>query len=92
MVNRLDIETFKQADVFPYFDKAIIIYIANSLDSNIEDFEQFIELIQLRRTKHYYEQFQYIYDALFYAVKMHQFYKKYSMGIPKVQERCISYI
>lgn len=87
MVNELDIETFKQADVFPYFDKAIIIYIANSLDSNIEDFEQFIELIQLRRTKHYYEQFQNIYEALFYTVKMHQFYKKYSMGIPKVQLR-----
>lgn len=87
MINGLDIEIFKQADVFPYFDKAIIIYIANSLDSNIEDFEQFIELIQLRRTKHYYEQFQYIYEALFYTVKMHQFYKKYSMGIPKVQLR-----
>ncbi|MBB2481353.1 BREX-1 system phosphatase PglZ type A [Bacillus sp. APMAM] len=87
MINGLDIETFKQADVFPYFDKAIIIYIANSLDSKIEDFEQFIELIQLRRTKHYYEQFQYIYDALFYTVKMHQFHKKYNMGIPKVQLR-----
>lgn len=85
MINALDIENFKHADVFPYFDKAIIIYIANSLDSNIEDFEQFIELIQLRRTKHYYEQFQYIYEALFFTVKMHQFHKKYSMGIPQVQ-------
>lgn len=85
LINALDIENFKHADVFPYFDKAIIIYIANSLDSNIEDFDQFIDLIQLRRTKHYYEQFQYIYEALFYTVKMHQFHKKYSMGIPKVQ-------
>ncbi|MBO1513530.1 BREX-1 system phosphatase PglZ type A [Metabacillus bambusae] len=85
LINALDIENFKHADVFPYFDKAIIIYIANSLDSNIEDFEQFIDLIQLRRTKHYYEQFQYIYEALFYTVKMHQFHKKYNMGIPQVK-------
>lgn len=84
IVNQLPIEAFKNADTFSYFDKAIIIYIANSLESSHEDYEEYIKLINLRRVKHFYEKFQYIYEALFYTVKMYEFYKKYSSGIPKV--------
>lgn len=84
IVNQLPIEAFKNADTFSYFDKAIIIYIANSLEASHEDYEEYIKLINLRRVKHFYEKFQYIYEALFYTVKMYEFYKKYSSGIPKV--------
>jgi len=84
-VNQLPVSEFKTADTFPYFDKAIIIYIANSLDARLEDYEEYIKLIQLRRAKHFYERFQYIYEALYYTVKMFEFYKKYHMGIPQAQ-------
>jgi uncharacterized protein (TIGR02687 family) len=84
IVNQLPIEAFKNADTFPYFDKAIIIYIANSLEASHEDYDEYIKLINLRRVKHFYEKYQYIYEALFYTVKMYEFYKKYSSGIPKV--------
>ncbi len=84
IVHQLPIEAFKNADTFPYFDKAIIIYIANSLEASHEDYDEYIKLINLRRVKHFYEKFQYIYEALFYTVKMYEFYKKYSSGIPKV--------
>lgn len=84
IVNQLPIEAFKNADTFPYFDKAIIIYIANSLEASHEDYGEYIKLINLRRVKHFYENYQYIYEALFYTVKMYEFYKKYSSGIPKV--------
>ena len=83
IVRQLPIEAFKNADTFPYFDKAIIIYIANSLEASHEDYEEYTKLINLRRVKHFYEKFQFIYEALFYTVKMYQFYKKYSTGIPK---------
>jgi uncharacterized protein (TIGR02687 family) len=83
-VYRLQIEDFTNADTFPYFDKAIIIYIANSLEATHEDYDEYIKLINLRRVKHFYERFQFIYEALFYTVKMYEFYKKYSSGIPKV--------
>lgn len=83
IVRQMPIEAFKKADTFPYFDKAIIIYIANSLEASHEDYDEYTKLINLRRVKHYYERFQYIYEALFYTVKMYEFYKKYSMGIPK---------
>jgi uncharacterized protein (TIGR02687 family) len=84
IVHRLQIEDFTNADTFPYFDKAIIIYIANSLEATHEDYDEYIKLINLRRVKHFYERFQFIYEALFYTVKMYEFYKKYSSGIPKV--------
>lgn len=84
IVNPLPVEVFKQADTFPYFDKAIIIYIANSLESAHEDYDGYIKLINLRRVKHFYEKYQYIYEALFNTVKMYEFYKKHHLGIPKV--------
>lgn len=84
IVHRLQIEDFTNADTFPYFDKAIIIYIANSLEATHEDYDEYIKLINLRRVKHFYERYQFIYEALFFTVKMYEFYKKYSSGIPKV--------
>ncbi|SDT09111.1 TIGR02687 family protein [Paenibacillaceae bacterium GAS479] len=85
IVNQLPIEEFKAADTFSYFDKAIIIYIANSLEERLEDYDTYTKLINLRRAKHYYERYQSIYEALYYTVQMFEFHKKYSMGIPKAQ-------
>ncbi len=85
IVNQLPVEEFKVADIFPYFDKAIIIYIANSLENRLEDYDAYTKLINLRRAKHYYERYQSIYEALFYTVKMFEFHKKYSLGIPRMQ-------
>ncbi|WP_338140267.1 BREX-1 system phosphatase PglZ type A [Paenibacillus thiaminolyticus] len=85
IINQLPVDEFKAADTFPYIDKAIIIFIANSLEERLEDYEAYTELINLRRAKHYYEQYHYIYEALYYTVKMFEFHKKYSMGIPKSQ-------
>lgn len=83
IVNALPVDVIKQADTFPYFDKAMIIYIANSLEAGHEDYEEYSKLINLRRVKHFYERYQFIYEALFYTVKMYEFYKKYQSGIPK---------
>lgn len=81
----IPIGEFKQAEIFPYIDKAIIMYIANSLLEKLEDFEEYIKLIKLRRAKHFYERFAAVYEALYYTVKMHEFYKEYSLGIPTGQ-------
>lgn len=85
IVNQLDIDDFKTADAFQYFDRAIIMFIANSLDANLEDYVEYIKLINLRRTKHFYERYRFIYEALYYTVKMFEFHKQHSSGIPQVQ-------
>ncbi len=43
IINNLPVETFKQADIFPYIDRAIIIYIANGLVTQLEDYEEIHE-------------------------------------------------
>ena len=83
IVNNLPIEVFKQADTFPYLDRAIIIYIANGLVTQLEDYEEYTKLIKLRRAKHYYDNFASIYEALYYTVKIHEFYKEHRQGIPQ---------
>ncbi|MBU5465808.1 BREX-1 system phosphatase PglZ type A [Virgibacillus sp. MSJ-26] len=87
LIRSLPVEAFQNAEVFPYVDRAVIIYIVNSLMEQREDYEDYIDLISVRRPKHFYHMYQYIYDALFYAVKMHAFHKRYSYGIP--QEKAI---
>lgn len=83
IVNELDIEEIKDIDILKVFDRAIIKNIVDSLENKIEDYDKFIEIIRRRRTKHFYEQYESIYEALLNAVEMHKFYKKYSMGIPQ---------
>ncbi|MCY9373377.1 BREX-1 system phosphatase PglZ type A [Bacillus haynesii] len=83
IINHLPVETFKQADTFPYIDRAIIIYIANGLVTQLEDYEEYTKLIKLRRAKHYYDKFASIYEALYYTVKIHEFYKEHRQGIPQ---------
>lgn len=82
LVKQLPVEAIQDAEFFPYVDKASIIYIANGLLEQKEDYDDYIELINTRRTKHFYDEFEHIYDALFYVVKMSAFRKKYSYGIP----------
>ncbi|MCM3139802.1 BREX-1 system phosphatase PglZ type A [Bacillus safensis] len=81
IINHLPVESFKQTDTFPYIDRAIIIYIANGLVTQLEDYEEYTKLIKLRRAKHYYDKFASIYEALYYTVKIHEFYKKHRQGI-----------
>lgn len=79
----IPVDEFKQADTFPYIDKVIIIYIANNLMESLEDYEEYTKLIKLRRVKHYYEKYASIYEALYYTVKMQEFYKAHQQGIPQ---------
>ena len=37
----------------------------------------------MRRAKHYYDNFSSIYEALYYTVKIHEFYKEHRQGIPQ---------
>lgn len=81
----LPIDEFKQAEIFPYVDRAIIIYIANGLMKKLEDYEEYQKLIKLRRAKHYYKKYAAVYEALYYTVKMYEFHKRYNRGIPQGQ-------
>ena len=77
----VSVEAFKEADVFPIIDRAIIVYISNSLMDQLEDYEQYMKLIRLRRSKHHYEKYKNVYEALYYTVEMHVFQKEHAQGL-----------
>lgn len=77
------VEKFVDAEVFPAIDRAIIIYIVNSLLEQKEDYDEYIELINKRRSKHFYEKYKNIYEAIYYTVKIYKFLKEFPHGIPQ---------
>jgi len=83
LIEVLDIDDYKDIDILKVFDRAIIKNIVDSLENKSEDYDRFIELIRGRRTKHFYEQYESVYEALLNVVEMHKFYKKHNMGIPQ---------
>lgn len=83
ILQEVSVEAFKEADVFPFIDRAIILYISNSLMDQLEDYEKYMKLIRLRRSKHHYDKYKNVYDALYYTVEMHAFQKEHAQGLPQ---------
>lgn len=83
ILQEVSVEAFKEADVFPFIDRAIILYISNSLMDQLEDYEKYMKLIRLRRSKHHYDKYKNVYDALYYTVEMHVFQKEHAQGLPQ---------
>jgi len=84
-INELPIETIKHLDVFPCVDQVISTYIGEGLKNKQEDFDRYLELIHIRRTKHFYDYYRSVYEVLHYAVKIYQFKHQHHHGIAKDQ-------
>jgi len=78
-----DIQDYEQVDLFRAADRSIILKLTNSLLIGSEEFTKYQELISLRKTKHYYQEFENYYEALSWAIEMYAFRKKYQAGIPE---------
>lgn len=69
----VDIDKIKNIEVFMAVDMHIVRYISNSLINKNEEYAKYLELISIRKNKCFYSDFQDVYDALFYAIKMFEF-------------------
>jgi len=78
-----DIQDYDQVDLFRAADRSIILKLTNSLLIGSEEFTQYKEIISLRKTKHYYPEFENYYEAISWAIEMVAFKKKFSGGIPE---------
>ncbi|AKB74617.1 putative cytoplasmic protein [Methanosarcina lacustris Z-7289] len=80
-LDKRDVQTYLEAEAVETFDKALILHILKSLnspvDSTEEDFRNYLAWIDTRRTKHWFSEYENIYNALEYAVKLFQFARKY---------------
>ena len=81
VLDKRDVQTYLEAEAVETFDKAVILHILKSLnspvDSTEEDFKNHLAWIDTRRTKHWFSEYENIYNALEYAVKLFQFAREY---------------
>lgn len=82
IIEKMEIHEYKDVELLKVFDRKIITYIVDCLENKIEDYDQYIEIIRGRRTKHFYKDYRSVYEAALNAIEMYKFYKKYSSGIP----------
>lgn len=81
LLQSLEIDEIKGVDIFPSIDKAIILYIVDALENKLEDYEEYGKLLRLRKTKHFYEKYKYVYEGLYNCVKIFEF-RKNTPSIP----------
>lgn len=67
-IDEWEIKDYLKADTFPIFDEKIIHYIAAQLKNDIHQYNTYIEMIDERRTLHWYPEFQHEYEALTQAI------------------------
>ncbi|WP_292374255.1 BREX-1 system phosphatase PglZ type A [Methanosarcina sp. UBA411] len=79
-LNNRDVKKYLEAEAVETFDKTIILRIIESLsspvDSTEEEFKNYLAWIDARRTKHWFSEYENIYSALEYAVKLFRFARK----------------
>ena len=70
LIDKIDIDSYKEIDILSIFDKEVIKYIIFALEDGREDFNYFISLINTRRSKNFYEDYKNIYEALLSYLEM----------------------
>jgi len=80
-LEKRDVKTYLEAEAVDTFDKTLILRIRKSfntsVDSTEEDFRNYLAWIDTRRTKHWFSEYENIYNALEYAVKLFRFSREY---------------
>lgn len=67
-ISTWEIENYIQCDTFKAFDEAIISKINQQLLIDIGEFDKYIDIIQNRRTKHWFNAFKYEYECIYWAI------------------------
>lgn len=81
LIQTLEIDEVKAIDIFPSIDEFMILYIVDALWNKLEDYTEYGKLLRLRKTKHFYEKYKYIYEGLYNCVKIFEF-RKHTPSIP----------
>jgi uncharacterized protein (TIGR02687 family) len=87
LLNKHDVEDYIDAESIDILDKNIIRNIVQELNSDMDNFDRYLNLIDKRKRKHWYPQYKNIYSALENAVRLHQFSKELEHMIGTVKRR-----
>jgi len=80
-INKWEIEDYINCDTFKAFDEAIIRKLKEQLLSDIGEFERYRDIIQARRTKHWYNFFKSEYECIYWAIELFDCWKDVSQDI-----------
>lgn len=80
-ISNWEIENYIQCDTFKAFDEAIINKLNQQLLSNIGEFEKYKEIIQDRRTKHWFNSFKYEYECIYWSIVLFENWTKVNQDI-----------
>jgi len=80
-INKWEIEDYINCDTFKAFDEAIIRKLKEQLLSDIGEFERYRDVIQARRTKHWYNLFKSEYECIYWAIELFDCWKDVSQNI-----------
>lgn len=76
-LDKWHIEDYIECDTFEIMDKKITSKLIDSLLAEADEFDKYKEIIKERRTKHWYNYFTEIYEAIFWAVELMQLRSQY---------------
>ncbi len=76
LLNKHEVEDYFEAESVDIFDKNIIRNIVTKLNGGSDNFEKYLEWIDKRKTKHWYQVYGDIYCALENAIKLQQLSKE----------------
>ena len=80
-VKQWEVEDYIKCDTFKAFDEAIIDKLKEQLVSDIGEFEKYRDIIQERRTKHWYSFYKYEYECIYWAIGLFDSWKDVSHDI-----------
>ncbi|MCL7413764.1 MAG: BREX-1 system phosphatase PglZ type A, partial [ANME-2 cluster archaeon] len=75
LLNKHQVEDYLEAESVDVIDKNIIRTIVKKINDGNDNFEKYIEWIEKRKTKHWYQVYENIYCAIENAIHLHQFSK-----------------
>lgn len=65
-----ELEEYLECDTFRTFDRSIVNFLKDSLLEEIGEFSRYRKIIDKRRTSHWFEEFEDVYEALDHATKL----------------------
>jgi uncharacterized protein (TIGR02687 family) len=80
-IDNWEVEDYVGCDTFKAFDEAIIKKLTEQLLSDIGEFERYRDIIQARRTKHWYNYFKSEYECIYWAIELFDCWKDVGQNI-----------
>ena len=80
-VSKLDIEKYIRCDTFRYFDESIIKNLVEMIESDANEFENYLSIIRHRQPLHFYKDYKNHYEAIKNAIDMFKVKDSLEYGI-----------